>query len=374
MYRSRLRKLEGLAEEKNVCGALIVSASNVFYFTGFKGGFLLYSRNVGFRLLVPALEYLRAYDTVRENALDDLVTVVAYKPYGLPGELKLDIEGEEIVEGKAIDAIAKFVGKGCILLTDADSKQFISELEAKELKLQDASKDIALMRALKEPWEIERMTEAARIAEAALNEALANLEPGVTELEIAAIIEREIRVRGAEDHSFPPIVAFGKNTVYPHAIPSARRRLEDGQPVLIDLGAVYKGYCSDMTRTVDFGGVGDEFTAALRTVIDAVEAAIDAIEPGKKIGEVDAAARRILEKHGYAKYFIHSLGHGVGIDVHEYPRVSSDNNDELKPGMVITIEPGVYIPGKFGVRVEEMVLVTERGPRLLTRFPRELWV
>ena len=198
-----------LVEEKNACGALISSASNVFYFTGFKGGFLLYSKDVGFKLLVPALEYLRAYDAIRENTVDDLVNVIAYKPYGLPSELRLGVSGEEVIEGKAVDAIAKLAGKNCTLLTDTDSKQLASELEARELKLQDISKDIALMRALKEPWEIERIVEATRIAEAALNEALANLEPGVTELEIAAVIEREMRVRGAEDHSFPPIEAIG---------------------------------------------------------------------------------------------------------------------------------------------------------------------
>lgn len=372
-FRGRIRKVAELVSKSGACSAVITSPANVYYYTGFRGGALVYNaKRDRFVLLVPALEYLRAFHIVQEEDVD--VDVVVFKPYGLPSDLQLG-EGEkpEVIEGGLADAIAKLVPEDCKALHDGLSLQLYTKLSQK-LKLEDAGKEFDLVRAVKDPCEIERIEEATRIAEHALNKALASLEPGVSEAEIAGIIEAEMRGRGAEDHAFPPIVAFGVNTVYPHAVPSAYRRLEDGQPVLIDLGARFKGYCSDMTRTIDYGGVGDEFTSALRAVIEAVEAALDKVSPGTRIGDVDLAARKTLERNGLAKYFIHSLGHGVGVEVHEYPRVSMDNNDELKEGMVITIEPGVYIPGKFGVRVEELVLVTSRGARLLTRFPRELWL
>jgi Xaa-Pro dipeptidase len=373
-FRGRIEKLSKLLEEKNACTAIVNSPGNVFYFTGFRGGVLVLSKAAGnATLLVPALEYLRAKETIESEGLD--IDVITYKPYGLPDDLQLDIHGRaKIVKGSLEEALKQLIPKECKrLLYDKLDSSFYTKL-AKDYELIDAGRDLALLRAVKEACEIERIEEAARIAEQALNKALSSLEPGVTEAEIAGIIESEMRSLGAEDHAFPTIVAFGLNTVYPHAQPSPRRRLEDGQPVLIDLGALYKGYCSDMTRTIDYGGVGDEFTSALKAVIDAVEAAIDIIKPGVRIGDIDSAARKVLERNGLAKYFIHSLGHGVGVEVHEYPRVSMDNNDKLLEGMVITVEPGVYIPGKFGIRVEELVLVTSKGARLLTRFPRELWL
>jgi Xaa-Pro dipeptidase len=371
-FRGRTGKLAKLLEERGACSIIVTSPGNTFYFTGFRDGILVYSRD-GAILLVPALEYLRARETVEAEGLD--VEVVAYKPYGLPDELVLDARGgARVISGSVEDALRQFIPKDCrkLLYDRLDSSMYVKL--SKDYSLTDVGRDISLIRAVKEPCEIERIEEAVRIAEQALNKALSSLEPGVSETEIAGVIESEMRSLGAEDHAFPPIVAFGANTVYPHAQPSPRRRLEDGQPVLIDLGAVYKGYHSDMTRTIDYGGVGDEFTSTLRAVLEAVDAAIEAVKPGARIGDVDLAARRVLEKNGLHKYFIHSLGHGVGVEIHEYPRVSMDNNDKLLEGMVITVEPGVYIPDKFGIRVEEMVLVTSRGARLLTSFPREIWL
>ncbi|KSW11339.1 hypothetical protein CF15_00250 [Pyrodictium occultum] len=375
MRHSLLKKLASLVEEKGGCGAVVSSEANVFYFTGFRGpGHLVYDRDSGsYTLLVPALEYLRAKHALEEEGLLGRIELAAFAPYGLPGGLELDSQGDyKLVYGRLGDIIVSMLPKGCRLLVDTDSLALYKRL-ASTYNVEEAGDVIADMRAVKEPWEIERMEEAAAIAEAALNTALYSIDAGVSEADIAAMIEYEMRRRGASDHSFPPIVAFGENTVYPHAEPSPRRVMGyEPQPVLIDLGAVYKGYCSDMTRTA-MEGAREEFRRVAEAVHEATYTAIDAIEPGVTSHEVYEAARRVLASHGLDKYFIHSLGHGVGIEIHEKPRVSYKSETKLREGMVVTVEPGVYIPGKFGVRIEEMVLVTQRGARLLTRYPSVLW-
>ncbi len=372
-YRERLAKLETLLEEENLDAILITRSPNVFYFTGYRGaGFLVLTRNNGFTLLVPPLEYLNALDSIKENDVDDKVEVVGYQPYGLPEDLVLAPK-QKVLQKSLVDSIIETIGEKKRVGSDLTNLSLYNEL-AKKLKLVDIGKKIAHMRMIKDPWEIERMETAVAIAEEALQAAIDSLDYGVSEQEIAAIIEYSFRALGADDHSFPPIVAFGENTVYPHASPSKRRRLEPGMPVLIDLGAIYKGYCSDMTRTLVLDEGPEGFRDTAEAVLEAVEEAIDLAAPGVKTGELDAKAREVLRKHGLAYYFNHSLGHGVGIEVHEEPRVSYGSDTVLEPGIVITIEPGVYIPGKYGVRIEEMILVTKKGAKRLTRFPARLWL
>ena len=374
MRHHLLRKLRNIMEEEKGCGIVVSTEASLFYFTGFKGlGYLVYrADDDSFTLLVPTLEYLRARKTIAEEALESYIDVVAFTPYGLPNGLVLDSAEFKLMTGKASEIISSMLPRGCRLLLETDSVTLLKKLK-KAFTVEDISDNIADVRAIKEPWEIERIEAAVEIAEAALNAAISSLDFGVSEAEIAAIIEYEMRRRGALDHAFPTIVAFGENTVYPHAEPSSRRILNyRPQPVLIDLGAVYKGYCSDMTRTI-MDDADTEFRAVAEAVHEAVYTAVDVIRPGVTAHEVYEAARRVLASKGFGKYFIHSLGHGVGIEVHEKPRISYKDNTELQEGMVITIEPGVYIPGKYGVRIEELVLVTRSGARLLTKFPSTLW-
>lgn len=375
MRHALLQKLRSLAEQRDACGVVVSTEASVFYFTGFRGpGYLVYSiADDSFTLLVPALEFLRAKKALAEETLDGYLDVIAFTPYGLPGGLALDATDDyKLVTGRASDIISSMFQDGCKLLVETDSITLVKKLE-KTFTVEDVSGAVEDMRATKEPWEVERIEVATEIAEAALNTAISSLEAGISEAEIAAIIEYEMRRRGAIDHAFPTIVAFGENTVYPHAEPSPRRILGyKPQPVLIDLGAVYKGYCSDITRTL-MDGATTEFRKVAEAVHEAVYTAIDAIRPGVSAHEVYEAARRVLASNGLDKYFIHSLGHGVGIEVHEKPRISYKSDVELREGMVVTVEPGVYIPGKFGVRIEELVLVTRRGARVLSRFPSLLW-
>jgi len=371
-YLARLERLRRELLDEKRCMLVVADESSVFYLTGYRGAGVLALGRERALLLVPVLEYLSALDQLGAEGLLGDVEVVAYAPYGLPGGLVAG-EAVEVVEKHPLEAASSLLGcRSCGLAASAHSVWEAARGKCEDVE--DVSKHISEMRMVKEPWEIERMRAAAEIAEAALEKAIEALHEGVSESEIAGLLYYEMRRLGAEDYSFPPIVAFGVNSVYPHAQPSHRRRLKSHTPVLIDLGAKYMGYSSDMTRTLFYGSSSPpEFRHVAEGVLDAVNAALDVVRDGVEASEVDAAARRVLEKYGLSKYFIHSLGHGIGIDVHEPPRVTFNSKTVLREGMVITIEPGVYIPGRYGIRIEEMVLVSRRRGIRLTSFEQKLW-
>ena len=368
VVKPKLPKLLALLEEKGHDGAVVLGMSNVHYFTGFRGGgAVLVASREGASLLVPQLEYSRAMaDAVG-------IEVRPYYRYPVPG-----ITMPGLIEGTWLDAVARVVedyGLGRV----AANLSSIPHGEAGKLKEKlgeklaaDITSDISKMRSIKEDDEVEAMAAAARVAEAGLRAAVDALAEGLSEVELAGVVDEAMRRAGAEEYSFPTIVAYEENAAYPHTNPTWRR-LAQGEVVLIDLGARLHGYCSDITRTMAFGSLPPRSREVAEAVLEAQLAGIDAIAPGVKAEEPDAAARGVLERRGLAKYFIHSLGHGVGIDVHEAPRLSRAAEEELEPGMVVTVEPGVYIAGALGVRIEDMVLVTKKGRRLLTSFERNLF-
>lgn len=224
------------------------------------------------------------------------------------------------------------------------------------------------LRMQKTPGEIDRIRRAIHVAEEAFKAVRKWIRPGVTEREVAAQIEFEMRRRGAQGPSFPTIVAFGPNSSLPH-YDSGDRRWMDSEPVLIDWGAQVDWYCSDLTRVFWTGAVLPEYRTITDVVRQAHDAAIEAVRPGAKAASVDAVARRLITKAGYGKEFNHALGHGFGLRVHEGPRVGRKSKDVLRPGMVVTIEPGIYIPGVGGARIEDDVLVTETGHEVLSSLP-----
>ena len=199
------------------------------------------------------------------------------------------------------------------------------------------------------------------------------IQPGMTEREIAAEIVYQHLKRGASAMSFEPIVAGGPNGALPHATPT-KRKLQNGDLVVIDMGCFRDGYASDMTRTIAIGEPGEEARRAHEVVLKAQKAAIEQASPAMNTKELDAVARSVIDEAGYGEYFTHSLGHGVGLEIHEWPRVSWRTEDPLMAGMVVTVEPGVYIPGKFGIRIEDMVVLTEDGCEVLTKSSKELWL
>jgi len=225
------------------------------------------------------------------------------------------------------------------------------------------------LRLKKTPEEVAAIRKAQALAEEALAHALSLLRPGVEEREVALELEFFLRRRGAEGVAFPPIVASGVRGALPHA-GASEKPLRAGELVTLDLGAKLAGYHSDMTRTFALGKVEGELKTAFQAVLSALERALEALKPGRTGKEVDALAREELGRYGLDRYFVHSLGHGVGLAVHEGPSLSPYTEDVLEPGMVVTVEPGVYLPGLGGVRIEELVLITEDGMELLSRFPR----
>ena len=245
--------------------------------------------------------------------------------------------------------------------------QKLSELAA-SAELVPTKEVIERHRAVKDDGELQAIRAAARVADEALQAVLAELAAGISERELALRLRQEIIRAGGEDVSFAPVVAFGENSAKAHAVAS-ERRLAAGDIVLIDMGAKVDGYCSDMTRTVMMGQPSEEFGEVYQLVREAQQAAMAGIAPGMPAAEVDARARAVIDASSYQGRFAHSLGHGVGLEVHELPRLSKSSEDVLAAGQVVTNEPGIYLPEWGGVRLEELVLVTEQGAEPLTRAP-----
>jgi Xaa-Pro aminopeptidase len=230
------------------------------------------------------------------------------------------------------------------------------------------------LRLRKEDCESDAIRAASQLAEGVLLDVLPSLREGVAEREIAAEIEYEFKRRGCSGTSFSTIVLFGANSSLPHGVPG-ERRLKPGDAVLIDMGCRRGGYCSDLTRTFVFSSIpGPWFEEVYSLTRRAQLAALDAIRPGVTGREVDAVARGIITEGGHGERFGHGLGHGVGIEIHEEPRLNTRSDTVLEPGMVVTVEPGIYLPGQGGVRIEDLVLVTESGCEVFTQTSKELKV
>ena len=229
------------------------------------------------------------------------------------------------------------------------------------------------LRMVKDEEELEAMVAAQRIAERALENILEEIRPGVTEKEIAARLQYLMLHYGASDMSFDPIVVSGPNGSLPHGVPS-EKTIQQGEFVTMDFGCVYRGYCSDMTRTVAVGFATEEMQKVYQTVLSAQKAGIAAARGGLTGREVDGAARAVIDAAGYGEYFGHSFGHGVGVEIHEAPNASPMNEKPLPAGAVISAEPGIYLPGRLGVRIEDVILLTEDGCRNLTKAPKDLIV
>jgi Xaa-Pro aminopeptidase len=228
------------------------------------------------------------------------------------------------------------------------------------------------LRAAKEPEEIERITAAAELTDGVYRWALERGLAGRSERDVARACEARIRELGAEP-SFPPIVAAGENGALPHAEPGDRE-IGQGELVVFDMGAELDGYCSDGTRTYATGEPGEEAREVYDLTLTAQLAALGAIRAGASGKEVDAVAREIIAEAGHGDQFGHGLGHGVGLEVHEGPRLATTSEDELREGNVVTVEPGIYLPGRFGVRIEDLIVLTADGHRNLSGLPKELQV
>ena len=245
--------------------------------------------------------------------------------------------------------------------------------KSKQVRWKPLQRELGAIRAVKDPGEITQIRRAIRIAAGALGSTLGRIRPGVCERDIAVELEYTMRSMGAEAPAFDTIIASGPNSALPHARPGSRK-IRPGDFVVIDYGAVWRGYHSDETCTFAVGSAGRRHERIYAVVKEAHDRALEAVRPGVACRDVDAAARGVIEKAGYGPLFSHGTGHGVGLDVHEAPRLSTLSDAVLEKGMVITIEPGIYLPGFGGVRIEDTVLVEKGGARVLTEFSKELQV
>ncbi|MBD5150987.1 MAG: aminopeptidase P family protein [Oscillibacter sp.] len=255
--------------------------------------------------------------------------------------------------------------------TVAEYNRWKEKLTCQELV--PATKLLMELRGVKEPEEIDNMIKAQRIAEKALTEVLDFIKPGVTEKEISAFLQYRMLCNGAEKMSFEPIVVSGVNSSMPHGVPSDKK-VEEGDFITMDFGCVYGGYCSDMTRTVAVGYATEEMEKVYYTVLAAQKAGIAAAKAGVTGKSIHETAAKVIADAGYGAYFGHGFGHGVGVEIHEGAGAAPSNDKPLPAGAVISAEPGIYIPGKFGVRIEDVIVLGEDGCTDIMEAPRELIV
>ena len=290
------------------------------------------------------------------------------------------IRGFEVIEMNRANPFSKLINEACAdfgittlgyeehYLTVAEFMAYEQKLEA---KLTPMSGKINALRQIKEEYELERMRKAQQITDAAFTEVLTRIKCGMTEKELAAELIYCLLKNGGEGLSFEPIVISGPNTSLPHGVPGDRK-LQEGDFITMDFGVVYQGYCSDMTRTVALGYATEEMRQVYDTVLKAQLAGIAATRAGVTGAEVDAAARQVIEAAGYGAYFGHSYGHSIGMECHEMPACSPSGKTVMEESMVSSAEPGIYLPGKFGVRIEDVVIFKADGCENLTHSPKNL--
>lgn len=355
-YAARRQKLLSQLKSSGVDSLLVTNFTNVTYLTGFTGddSFLLVSRSA--TILISDGRY---------------TTQLSQECPGLDVHIRS-------VKTSIIAATAKVVKQAKLSrLGFESSSTTVSELhrlteEAKGIEFVPVEGAVETLRLIKDNDEIQQLREAIRQAEKGFEMLKASLRPSQTEREVAHDLEHAMRKFGAKGASFPPIVAVGPRAALPHARPT-NALISEADFVLVDWGADGPtGYKSDLTRVLCTGKISPKLENVYGVVLKAQLAGIAAIRPGVRCCDVDAAARKVIEDAGFGKFFNHGLGHGIGLDIHEGPRLNAATERELKPGMVVTVEPGIYLEGWGGVRIEDDILVTRQGHEVLTAVPKEL--
>lgn len=355
MSASRADRITAEVEERGLDALLVTELVNLRWLTGFTGSNGAAVVGPGRRVFITDFRYLtQAADQVGDAWEHRIITDL------------LAQAAEEFAEGSGLR-----LGFDDQHLTVAQHRRLADRLEDR-VELVGAAGLIEARRAVKDPEEVDRIRAAATLADAAFTEVV--LEGGIvgrTEREVALDLEVAMRRRGADGVSFPPIVAAGAHGALPHAEPRDVA-IPAGTLVVIDWGAMLDGYASDCTRTVATGDLDPRDAEVYALVLRAHEAALAAIAPGPTGREIDAVARAIIDDAGHAEHFGHGLGHGVGLAVHEGPRLSKLGEAPLVAGNVVTVEPGVYLPGEVGVRIEDLIVVTEGGTDVLNGLPKAL--
>lgn len=344
---NRLERLrEGLYAGE---GFFVTSAANIRYLSGFAGeGSLIVTKEQA--ILVTDFRYMiHAQHSAASFEIRDIAEGMAAI---MPKELKrLYVEGTDITMRRL----------------DALRSQFPS------IEFEDCVTRIDKLRYMKDEYEIKNIARAAQIADLAFESVIKRIRIGVTEAEVALELEYQMRKNGAQGVSFDTIAASGENSACPHAVPTGRE-LQYGDFLTLDFGCIYEGYCSDMTRTVVIGEASKRQKEMYRLVLEAQIAGLSAAVPGAVCREVDKVARDIISHAGYGDHFGHALGHSVGLQIHENPSFSSRCDDVLEEGMVITVEPGVYEEGFGGVRIEDLIVIRNGSPQILSKTKKDLLI
>lgn len=343
----KLKSVQELIDREGLDAFLFSSQANVFYLSGFKS-------THAYALLTPNSKHLLTDGRYYERA-------------------KSTLKGWNVVliKSRAIPFLKKFIrelgARRVGYESDRVSCEFRKALRSSRIKWVPYSNFLKDIRALKTREEIEIMKEGVKKSDAIYRELLDHVRPGMTELQVRGFIVSKIFQLGSEGESFPAIVASAEASAVPHW-ETSKQKVRENAPLLIDMGLMWKGYCTDFTRTLYVGEPDEEFLKVYSIVRDAHLFALEKVKVGSTVGEVDRTAREYIRKKRYGKFFNHSTGHGIGVEIHEYPRVyykGSDANRVIEEGMVFTVEPGIYLPGKFGVRLENIVAVVgSRGEPL----------
>jgi Xaa-Pro aminopeptidase len=354
-YDERISQLRSRLRRKRIDAILISRPENRRYLSGYRAPDHGINETSGL-LFIPARGPARLLTDFRYRLQAEEETSLPVTLYQ-KGVLALlnDLLGEKTIRRFAFESHYTLHSFSVKLATMA---------EKHKIELVPVTDFVEQQRLIKSEEEIELLRRSTALNEAVFNHVYDSLSDDMTEIETASAIESRMRQEGAEGPSFSTIVASGENGALPHAVPTDKL-IGNDQGVTIDMGLVLDGYCSDMTRNFVLGTPDKTYTRIHRLVRQAQLAGIDAVKPGKQMKEVDRAARKVIADGGYGKYFGHALGHGVGLAVHEAPSLSFRSRRKLKPGMIVTIEPGIYIPGWGGVRLENLAVVREDGCEVL---------
>lgn len=363
--KRRIEKLLQWMEKQQVDAVWIHSPENLFYFTGcpiepherLVGLFLFRKDDPIF--IFPELEK----ETVNEAAWK--YETVRYQDQQNPWQLLQERFRKKLSELEVVAIEEESMSYARV--------RQLSRLLPQNVELVAVDDAIHRIRLIKDHHEVKILREAAQMADEAMQIGVNAVKEGCTELEIVAEIEYVIKKKGIHEMAFQTIVLFGNKTALPHGRPD-HTRINPGDLILIDLGVRVKGYCSDLTRTFVFREIQEEQKQIADTVLRAQEVALRCCKPGTPIAEIDLAARTEITKAGWGEYFIHRTGHGLGLGIHEYPSIHGKNNEKLQSGMVITVEPGIYIPNVGGIRIEDDLLITDGGYEVLTKFPKDLLI
>ena len=372
------QKMLNTVLRKKGCNMLFITDKySLRYITGFRGGEGLAVFTPKEMLLIVDSRYTEAAKEDTEKAASGF-SVVEFNndnpKFKIVAEVILGITGDVniLFEDKSL-TVAEYRNMSTEISKAFKTyfPQFEEQLRKSSMGWYPVGDELEKMRRIKTVEEIELLRKAEQIGDAAFLDILKLLKPGMTELEVAAEIEYSLKKHGAEGLSFDTIAASGINSSMPHAIPS-QKKLEAGDFLTMDFGCIYEGYCSDMTRTVVIGKADDEMKKVYNTVLKAQTEAIAAVKAGLVCKDVDKIARDIIAAEGYGQYFGHGLGHSVGLYIHESPALNTRDETVLEAGMIETVEPGIYIPGRWGVRIEDMGAVTAEGYDDFTGSAKEL--